>query len=486
MRVHTGERAERSAQEVGALAYAVGPQLVFGPGSWSPDSDAGRRLLAHELAHTLEDAPGPTLRRQQQPQQQQQQACAQAIAELKTESLAWLDDAISQLITYQAWEIFPEPAGAPLDPVHARVGRTLQRTFNTKDLWYADVIEERLAYVARSIRSGRLAIFCPQPGDPSCGISGGGSSFTAAYVVKPYELHLCSLGVPGARPTATFVHEVVHAVVPQVGITAPLRAQGEGVRDRAYSSERLFRYLSPEEALDNAESYGMLVQQLAKKLDVDVATSAVDVARGCADPTPVRDSIARFEQWTRDAESYLEALAQFLSGGPGRTLQGLADADIRPLTANFPAVTTAAGIRTLRAFYGQMTSAMSQKQEIVCAPGKGLCATAGVLGFGSEGSVAADAVTLKKLKAVDLNVCPAWLGADQTTRTSSLYTLFIITRPSWMLVSISLPSVMAYVRLARDAGAFVTPPPTGKSAMEHLFHDLPPAQPAAQGGRRGP
>ena len=93
---------------------------------------------------------------------------------------------------------------------------------------------------------------------------------------------------------------------------------------------------------------------------------------------------------------------------------------------------------------------------------------------------------IKKLKAVDLNVCPAWLSADQTTRTSSLYTLFIITRPSWMLVSISLPSVMAYVRLARDAGAFVTPPPTGKSAMEHLFHDLPPAQPAAQGGRRGP
>ncbi len=64
IRVHTDERAAASAQAVGAAAYAVGPQIVFGANHYQPGTAGGRHLLAHELAHTIQQSgPEPTLRR---------------------------------------------------------------------------------------------------------------------------------------------------------------------------------------------------------------------------------------------------------------------------------------------------------------------------------------------------------------------------------------------------------------------------------------
>ena len=54
VRVHTGAAAEQSARDVSAHAYTVGHNIVFGAGQFSPGSNAGQRLLAHELTHVLQ------------------------------------------------------------------------------------------------------------------------------------------------------------------------------------------------------------------------------------------------------------------------------------------------------------------------------------------------------------------------------------------------------------------------------------------------
>lgn len=54
VRVHTGALAERSAAAIGARAYTVGSDIVFGAGQHVPGSATGRRLLAHELTHVLQ------------------------------------------------------------------------------------------------------------------------------------------------------------------------------------------------------------------------------------------------------------------------------------------------------------------------------------------------------------------------------------------------------------------------------------------------
>src|SRR5262245_20126574 len=63
VRVHTDAKAAESAQAVNALAYSVGHDVVFGAGQYAPGTSAGKRLLAHELAHCLQQRPTPVLQR---------------------------------------------------------------------------------------------------------------------------------------------------------------------------------------------------------------------------------------------------------------------------------------------------------------------------------------------------------------------------------------------------------------------------------------
>lgn len=58
VRVHKDDRAAESAQEVHANAYTVGQDIVFGAGRLSPGTQEGRRLLAHELTHVVQQS-GP-------------------------------------------------------------------------------------------------------------------------------------------------------------------------------------------------------------------------------------------------------------------------------------------------------------------------------------------------------------------------------------------------------------------------------------------
>lgn len=66
VRVHQGAEAAQSARALGALAYTVGPDIVFGSGQYAPDTNDGKKLLAHELAHAIQQrsvAPGKIQRR---------------------------------------------------------------------------------------------------------------------------------------------------------------------------------------------------------------------------------------------------------------------------------------------------------------------------------------------------------------------------------------------------------------------------------------
>jgi hypothetical protein len=56
VRVHTDAKAAESARSVNALAYTVGRDVVFGTGQYAPYSREGRRLLAHELGHVVQQS----------------------------------------------------------------------------------------------------------------------------------------------------------------------------------------------------------------------------------------------------------------------------------------------------------------------------------------------------------------------------------------------------------------------------------------------
>ena len=96
VRVHTDAGAATSAQDLNALAYTIDRNVVFGAGNYAPDSDDGKRLLAHELAHVvqqvgrsqkpkklgLSDAREPAIQRQSQTPRRVE----------GTVNVSWIDD----------------------------------------------------------------------------------------------------------------------------------------------------------------------------------------------------------------------------------------------------------------------------------------------------------------------------------------------------------------------------------------------------------
>jgi Domain of unknown function (DUF4157) len=54
VRVHLDKTAADSARDVNAAAYSVGKDVVFAAGEFQPWTDRGMKLLAHELAHTVQ------------------------------------------------------------------------------------------------------------------------------------------------------------------------------------------------------------------------------------------------------------------------------------------------------------------------------------------------------------------------------------------------------------------------------------------------
>ena len=76
VRLHTGHAAAQGAHAFGARAYTLGSDVFFAAGQYRPDTEAGRWLLAHELAHVAQSAAlrgsngqtaGATLRRSPEP-----------------------------------------------------------------------------------------------------------------------------------------------------------------------------------------------------------------------------------------------------------------------------------------------------------------------------------------------------------------------------------------------------------------------------------
>jgi hypothetical protein len=58
VRIHAGDQAAQAARAVHAQAYTVGNDIFFAAGRYNPQSSEGRRLLAHELTHAIQQSGG--------------------------------------------------------------------------------------------------------------------------------------------------------------------------------------------------------------------------------------------------------------------------------------------------------------------------------------------------------------------------------------------------------------------------------------------
>ncbi len=105
VRVHTDARAAESARAVGALAYTVGRDVVFGAGQYAPRTSDGQRLVAHELTHVVQQRdvntgfPSPTRDR---PADRFEREAESASNSMSCEQVSALESTSTQSIQRQA------------------------------------------------------------------------------------------------------------------------------------------------------------------------------------------------------------------------------------------------------------------------------------------------------------------------------------------------------------------------------------------------
>jgi hypothetical protein len=112
VRVHTDSKAADTAQAVQAKAFTVGRDIVFGAGQYAPDSQGGRRLLAHELAHVVQQEGqtkmgGLRIQRQSEGKKEQHEPICPTPEAVKLDKLS------ETYKDVETWKYGPKPPSVP-------------------------------------------------------------------------------------------------------------------------------------------------------------------------------------------------------------------------------------------------------------------------------------------------------------------------------------------------------------------------------------
>lgn len=169
VRVHSDSVAMQSAQEVNAHAYTVGHNIVFGTGQFAPGTHEGRRLLAHELTHVV---------------QQRQNTAPHTIASFGSDKI---------------WNTSQIVRGAMNSSVRAQPGASLLRKVNVdkpKDM-IANPTGKGLVQTNAQTVEGYLQTLC-SGGTVSINKGSGSVSLAAGYCPTPMPAGVA--GPPAPAP----------------------------------------------------------------------------------------------------------------------------------------------------------------------------------------------------------------------------------------------------------------------------------------------
>ncbi len=105
VRIHTGGSSEQLNNQVAARAFTVGNNIYFNRGQYQPQSTQGRKLLAHELTHTIQQGASPQQNQtvQKTPTKVQRgifSAAWKAVSGKVSGAVDWADDQLGEAITW--------------------------------------------------------------------------------------------------------------------------------------------------------------------------------------------------------------------------------------------------------------------------------------------------------------------------------------------------------------------------------------------------
>ncbi len=98
VKIHTDTKANKSAEVINAKAFTVGKNIVFGAGQYQPNTTRGKKLIAHELVHVLQQGKGKVRKKVQR------QAITGANQPVQARAHAKAFDAVRKMAEYAVSE----------------------------------------------------------------------------------------------------------------------------------------------------------------------------------------------------------------------------------------------------------------------------------------------------------------------------------------------------------------------------------------------
>ncbi len=264
VRIHDDQQAAESTSQVNALAYTVGRDVVFNTGQYAPGNFTGQRLLAHELAHVVQQtagsAPSIVARQQAQPTppgQEEAQRRAQwypgfpgcgpwqrrRVDFQLIRARSHVRDAISALQE----ELTPSPSG-----IITIAGSALEGQFHTHRPEHIRTIISRMEGILSRLERGPSNIRCVT--QAGCAQECSGSSTTDACASPSDPIRLCPAHFTNGdyQGTMNIIHEAGHQT-------------GRGLAGGAshiYRHDARFVNLTTAQAMNNPDSYALFVRDL--------------------------------------------------------------------------------------------------------------------------------------------------------------------------------------------------------------------------------
>lgn len=239
VQVHSGTTAAGQAARFSARAYTVGEHVVFGAGQYQPGSEAGRRLLAHELAHVVQQRAGKvggTLLRKS------------SFKSCTGNQPAQLDAAVATAETAMS-RAAGVVAGAYGRPAHVSAAdrQLLLDHFHTTSQGDMRDILHTYVSIQAAFRKG-LSLQCESTCPTTATTQTCGYAYNHQWFGGSGPIHICFdpagcdfATTPAPNQTALVIHEAAH--------------RHAGIDDKAYRWEPAYPTLSAKQAKDNADSY---------------------------------------------------------------------------------------------------------------------------------------------------------------------------------------------------------------------------------------
>jgi len=335
VRVHNDTRAADAAKSVNARAFTLGNDVVFGEGEYTPETYSGKKLIAHELTHTIQQsgvqntlcrtpgAPAPatpaapvnsTSGPMSRAEFDRRMMSEYGVTTIRTGTYADQNASVSGTIPVATWASW-----SPADP--SEVYRFILNAFdefattfngvpNVTDIVFYQVYYDSNAGspvpdqdVGASYGAGQLAIYDNTTSTARMGLPHARSNTSGTYTGAPILTQSGTGSSPGAPVGYTSMEQSVKRVI--------WHELGHGLAETASNACGTAAAPDPSMLTDYAAAVGWLAGKL---YDIGNATVAADLAAG---RTPAANMEITEASWNHPQWNEQPVSGYMVSGGYG-------------------------------------------------------------------------------------------------------------------------------------------------------------------------